>query len=54
MLMRVFGFTPKSLTLKTTGSKFDPKRVIFDPAFQVNYAPTKKGLNMTPWGKSKI
>ena len=35
-------------TLKTTGSKFDHKRVIFDPTSWVNYAPTKKGSFLTP------
>ena len=38
-------FLWKSLLLhsKNYGSKFYPKRVIFDPTSWVNYAPTKKG-----------
>ena len=41
-------------TLKIAGSKFNPKRVIFDPTGWVNYAPTEKGSKLTPHAWSTI
>ena len=45
---KLIQYSIKAFTVKTTGLKFDPKRVIFDPTSLVNYAPTKKGVIFDP------